>query len=332
MSLAGRIAWDNSVLPFQLDRADIRGRLVRLDTVLETILGQHSYPVPVAALVAEATLLTALIGQSVKLRWRLSLQVRGQGAIRFIATDWFAPETEGAPARMRAYASFDAEALAAAPAEARPFDLLGGGLFGMTIDQGPDMAPYQGITPIAGSGLAHCAETYFAQSEQIPTRFALAMGEAAAPGEVRRWRAGGLMLQHMPKASPHAKQEASGPDGLLAPEDFLDGAHAENWSRAVMLMETVEALELIGPLVGADEVLLRLFHEEGPRVFPARPVQFGCTCGPQKVVDALATCDADEIAGMITADGEVTADCQFCGAHYAFDPADLGFDGGGDGL
>lgn len=328
MSLAGRIAWDDTVLPFQLDRADIRGRLVRLDTVLETILGQHAYPAPVAALVAEAALLTALIGQTVKLRWRLSLQVRGQGAIRFVATDWFAPEAPGEPARMRAYASYDAEELAAAPVEARPFDLLGGGLFGMTIDQGPDMAPYQGITPIAGSGLAQCAETYFAQSEQLPTRFALAMGEAAAPGETRRWRAGGLMLQHMPQASPHARKEASGPDGLLAPEDMLDGDHAENWTRAVTLMETVEALELIGPLVGADQVLLRLFHEEAPRVFPAQPVQFGCTCGPQKVVDALATCDAAEIAEMTTEAGEVTADCQFCGAHYAFDPADLGFDGG----
>ena len=111
MSLAGRIAWDDTVLPFQLDRADIRGRVGRLDQVLETILGQHDYPAPVAALVAEAALITALIGQTIKLRWKLSLQIRGDGPVRLIATDYFGPSEEGQPARMRAWAGFDAEAL-----------------------------------------------------------------------------------------------------------------------------------------------------------------------------------------------------------------------------
>ena len=111
MTIAGRIAWDDTILPFQLDRADIRGRVARLDSVLERILGQHDYPAPVAGLVAEATLLTALIGQAIKLRWKLSLQIRGDGPIRLIATDYFGPTAEGAPAEMRAYADFDAEAL-----------------------------------------------------------------------------------------------------------------------------------------------------------------------------------------------------------------------------
>ena len=96
MTLAGRIAWDDTVLPFQLDRADIRGRVGRLDSVLETILGQHDYPAPVAALVAEAALITALIGQTIKLRWQLSLQIRGDGPVRLIATDYFGPAEEGA--------------------------------------------------------------------------------------------------------------------------------------------------------------------------------------------------------------------------------------------
>src|ERR687891_2127949 len=165
MTLAGRIAWDDTILPFQLERADIRGRVARLDQVLETILGQHAYPAPVAALVAEAALLTALIGQTIKLRWKLSLQIRGQGAIRLIATDYFGPGTKGEPARMRAYAGFDADGVAAG-AGARPFELLGEGVFAILIDQGQGTAPYQGITPIAGASLADCAETYFAQSEQ----------------------------------------------------------------------------------------------------------------------------------------------------------------------
>jgi molecular chaperone Hsp33 len=326
MTLAGRIAWDDTILPFQLDRADIRGRVGRLDSVLETILGQHDYPAPVAALVAEAALITALIGQTVKLRWRLSLQVRGDGPVRLIATDYFGPAEAGHPARMRAYAGFDAEALDAAEA-ARPFDLLGRGVFAIMIDQGAGTVPYQGVTPIAGGSLADCAETYFAQSEQLPTRFALAMGEAVEPGGEAHWRGGGVLLQHMPKASLEAQRGATGFDGLLAAEDVLDGADAENWRRAVTLLETVEATELIGPHVGAEQLLLRLFNEEGPRVYAAQPVRFGCTCGPEKVVRSLAVYPARDIAGMTTPEGKVTADCQFCGAHYEFDPGELGVDG-----
>ena len=196
MSLAGRIAWDDTILPFQLDLADVRGRVARLDAVLETILGQHSYPTPVAALVAEAAMLTALIGQTIKLRWKLSLQVRGDGPIRLIATDYFGPSEEGQPARIRAYAGFDAEALAAAGDGPR-FDLVGAGVFAILIDQGPGTTPYQGMTPITGRSLAECAETYFAQSEQLPTRFALALGEATEPGGAPRWRAGGVMSSGM---------------------------------------------------------------------------------------------------------------------------------------
>jgi molecular chaperone Hsp33 len=320
MTLAGRIAWDDTVLPFQLDRADIRGRVGRLDSVLETILGQHDYPSEVAALVAEATLITALIGQTIKLRWKLSLQVRGDGPVRLIATDYFGPRADGEPARMRAYAAFDPEGVVVG----RPFDLLGEGVFGITIDQGPGTAPYQGVTPIAGESLADCAETYFAQSEQLPTRFALAVGEAVEPGGAAHWRGGGLLLQHMPKASAHATGGPTGPDGLLAAEDVLDGTDADNWRRAVMLLETVDATELVGPHVGAEQLLLRLFSEEVPRVYPSQPVRFGCTCGPEKVVASLAVYPASEIAAMTTDDGKVTADCQFCGAHYEFDPSELG--------
>jgi len=131
----------------------------------------------------------------------------------------------------------------------------------------------------------------------------------------------------MPKASPHADGGATGPDGLLAAGDMLSGTDAENWRRAVMLLETVEATELIGPHVGTEQLLLRLFSDEGPRVYPAQPVRFGCTCAPEKVVQTLAAYSADEIAGLTTAEGKVTADCQFCGAHYEFDPAELGTGG-----
>ena len=323
MTLVSQIAWDDTVLPFQLDRSDIRGRVARLDGVLEHMLEQHDYPAPVEALVAEAALLTAMIGQTIKLRWKLSLQIRGDGPARLVATDYYGPTDDGAPARMRAYASFDETRL---DHDAVPFSQIGKGYFAILIDQGRGMTPYQGITPVSGGSLASCAETYFAQSEQLPTRFEMSYGRSRSPRGAGGWRAGGVMLQHMPKASPFANGGGSGEGGLLDAGDILDGNDAENWNRANMLLDTAEEAELIGPTVQPIDLLARLFHEEVPRVFDPQPVEFGCTCSADRVRESLSIYSAKDIAHMTTDDGIVTADCQFCGAHYEFDPRTLGFE------
>ncbi|MEP5153145.1 Hsp33 family molecular chaperone HslO [Planktotalea sp.] len=322
MSLGQKLAWDDSVLPFQLDASDIRGRVARLDGVLEGILKQHNYPPVVEALVAEMALLTALIGQTIDLRWKLSLQVQSKGAVRMIATDYYGPTEAGEPARIRAYATYDADRLT----DEKPFDQIGEGYFAILIDQGQDMTPYQGITPIAGGSLRACAEAYFAQSEQIPTRFELSFGVSTEESEPH-WRAGGVMLQHMPKASPSVATEATGDAGLLSAADVAgDGDDGENWSRANILLDTVEELELIGPSVTPDTLLLRLFSEEAPRVYGAQPVRFGCTCSEDRVRQSLSIYSAQDIATMTTPEGRVTADCQFCGSHYDLDPATVGFE------
>lgn len=322
MTLGQKIAWDDTILPFQLDHADIRGRVARLDGVLDGILKQHNYPPQVEALIAEMALLTALIGQTIKLRWKLSLQVQTKGAVRMIATDYYGPTDEGESARMRAYASFDPDRLDDGPA----FGQLGEGYFAVLLDQGQGTTPYQGITPIAGNALRNCAEAYFAQSEQLPTRFSLSFGRSHETGGVEHWRAGGVMLQHMPKASPFASGGGSGEEGLLQARDIVDGEDAENWSRANMLLDTVEDLELIGPSVAPTDLLVRLFHEEAPRVFDLQPVRFGCTCSEERVRNSLSIYSAKDIEKMTTEDGIVTADCQFCGAHYRLNPETLGFD------
>jgi molecular chaperone Hsp33 len=189
------------------------------------------------------------------------------------------------------------------------------------------MQPYQGITPIAGTSLSACAEAYFAQSEQIPTRFSLAFGYSQEADGTDGWRAGGVMLQHMPAAGSHVtSEEPQGEDGLLSAADLLDSDGNENWNRANILLDTVDQLELVGPSIEPTQLLLRLFHEEQPRVYDTQPVTFGCTCSPDRVRQSLSIYSAKDIAHMTTDDNEVTADCQFCGAHYSFDPDTLGFE------
>ena len=329
MTLGMKIAWDDTVLPFQLDRSDIRGRVARLDGVLDGILRQHDYPEKVEALVAEMALLTALIGETIKLRWKLSLQVQTNGPVRMIATDFYGPQDDGTPARVRAYASYDGDRLT----DGSPMDQLGEGYFAVLLDQGEGTTPYQGITPLHGATLATCAESYFAQSEQLPTRFALSFGRTTEPGTPEHWRAGGVMLQHMPKASPFSRElpgeGGSGEGGLLQAADMLEGDEEENWNRANILLDTVEDMELIGPNLPPTDLLVRLFHEEQPRVFDALPVRFGCSCSEDKVRQSLSIYSARDIEKMTTDEGRVTADCQFCGAHYDLDPKTVGFEAEG---
>jgi molecular chaperone Hsp33 len=321
MTDANTSGWDDTVLPFQLDNSDIRGRIARLDTALAGILEQHNYPPQVEALVAEMALLTALIGQTMKLRWKLQLQVQSNGPVRMIATDYYGPEQDGAPARIRAYASYDADRLT----DGAPIDQIGEGYFAVMIDQGQGMTPYQGIAPLSPESLSKSAEGYFAQSEQLPTRFELSFGKSTTPGEPEHWRAGGVMLQHMPKASPFAAQ-GEGTGDILRPHDLLHDDEKENWTRVNVLLDTVDDLELIGPSLDPSDVLLRLFHQELPRVFEKQRVHFGCTCSDDRVRQSLSIYSAKDIATLTTEVGRVTADCQFCGAHYDLDPATVGFD------
>jgi|TARA_B110000879_G_C11120955_1_gene491771 molecular chaperone Hsp33 len=321
MTDAKNSGWDDTVLPFQLDNSDIRGRIARLDTALAGILKQHNYPPVVEALVAEMALLTALIGQTMKLRWKLQLQVQSDGPVRMIATDYYGPTEEGAPARIRAYASYDADRLN----DAAPIAQIGKGYFAVMIDQGKGTTPYQGIAPLSTESLSKSAEGYFAQSEQLPTRFELSFGKSTTADASEHWRAGGVMLQHMPKASPFAAQ-TEGSGDILQPTDLLGADEKENWNRVNILLNTVDDLELIGPTLEPSDVLLRLFHEERPRVFEKQHVHFGCTCSEDRVRQSLSIYSAKDISTMTTDDGRVTADCQFCSAHYDIDPATVGFD------
>ncbi|MDG1939417.1 MAG: Hsp33 family molecular chaperone HslO [Paracoccaceae bacterium] len=325
MSEAVEPTSEDKILPFQLDLSDIRGRLTRLDKTLNDILSQHSYPPLVEALVAEATVITALIGQTINLKWKLSLQIRGNGPIKLIATDYFAPSKNGELGTIRAFASFNEPNLDIG--EKNPFEQLGKGYFAVLIDQGPNTEPYQGITPLTGGSLHKCAETYFAQSEQLATRFALTIGKSQTKTKKISWQAAGLIIQKMPKKTERGvvKKEGS-TNQLLASADLLQGQESENWNRVNFHIDTVEELELMGPHISKIQLLNRLFHEENPRVFEAQSIKFGCTCSADKVRNTMSMYSSKDIETMTTADGDVTADCQFCGAHYIMDPTKLGFE------
>lgn len=328
------------VLPFRLDRPGARGRLVRLGASLDAVFAHRTFPPAISTLTAEAVLITALIGHAIKLRWKLSLQIRGDGPVRLIATDYVAPSNPGEAGRLRAYAGFDETRV---EPDARPgLSLLGQGYFAVVIDQGTDTRPYQGISPLSGRSLAESAETFFQQSEQLPTRLRVAVSDRApscgnnGPSGSRDgprgcWQGGGLMLQRLPDAGTGTAESPVTP--LETPEHGFrtNGAGASRpqeapWSRLGLSFDSVSDSELIEPSLPPDQLVFRRFGSERPQVSTASPVAFGCSCSPETVRRSLSIYSARDILTMVNDDGMVTADCQFCGAHYEFAPETLGFE------
>jgi molecular chaperone Hsp33 len=231
------------------------------------------------------------------------------------------------PGKIRACARFDAARVAAAMASGSDAAgmLLGRGHLAMTIDQGPDMSRYQGLVALEGRDLEHAAHEYFMRSEQIPTRIRMAVGEefsAGREGARHRWRAGGILLQFLPKAPERARQ----PD--LDPGDAPKGmaAHAvpedDAWVEGRSLFETVEDVELIDPAVSAERLVYRLFHERGVRVFRSMAVTAQCSCSRTGVADMLRSFSQDDRDHMIE-NGVITVTCEFCNSSYVFEPAQI---------
>jgi molecular chaperone Hsp33 len=303
---------DDSILSFAAERLHLRGRLVRLGPALDAILTRHAYPEPVARLVGEATVLTALLGSSLKLEGRFQLQTRTDGVVDLIVVDFDAPD------RIRAFARFDADKLAAAQAagRAQPAELLGRGHLGLTIDQGGDMQRYQGVTALAGEGLEEAAATYFAQSEQIPTLVRLAVGRTMdATGE--QWRAGGFMAQYLPQSEDRQRATAERSVGGLEDQELIDDA----WNEGRALAGTLEAHELLDPALSGERLLYRLFHQNELRVFEPRGLRDQCRCSSEGVRAMLARFSPAERADMVGEDGKIGVTCEFCSTQREFDPA-----------
>ncbi len=313
-------SWDcneDAIFPFHLQESPVRGRIVRLSGVMDDLLERHNYPEAINSVIAEAVVLTALIGQLVNFGWKFSIQFRSDGPLRLAAADYLAPETEGEAAKVRAYASFRHE-------ELKSFggNLVSAGSQGylaMLIDKGDGREPFKGLTPLSGKSLSECAEEYFRRSEQIPTRVSVATGWATGNG-MRSRQAGGIMIQRMAPASGIHK----GREGPIEGGQQVD--RDEDWTKARAIFSTIDGDELLGPEPSPSDLLYRLFHDDLPMVADCQPVEFGCTCSAERVRTSMSIYSAKDIARMTTKQNLVVADCQFCGAHYELDPSELGFE------
>jgi len=312
---------DDTILPFAVETLDLRGRLVRLGPAVDTILAKHAYPAPVAKLLGEAIVLTVLLGSVLKFEGRFILQTQTDGPVRMLVVDY------RTPGNVRALARFDKQRVAAAAADGKddPGALLGRGHLAMTIDQGPDTARYQGLVALEGKDLEHAAHEYFLRSEQIPTRVRLAVGEelsAGRNGARHRWRAGGLLLQFLPK-EPHRARQADLDPGD-APEGTLPHRVAEDdaWVEGRSLVATLEDVELLDPAVSAERLLYRLFHQRGVRVYRPATLSAVCSCSRDGVENMLKSFPQDDRDHMVE-NGKITVTCEFCNSTHVFDPADV---------
>lgn len=292
------------VTVFQLDEQPVRGRAVKLGPALDKALnpaGDARYPDPVARLLGEAMMTGALVAQSLKFKGRLVVQCHGtnKGAVSLLMADC---TTEG---NIRGYARWDNEKLKDIELDSKnpgADSLLGGGTFSMTIDQGQDMDQYQGIAAIEGSSLSSCAEHYFNQSEQIPTRIKLACGQSI-DGDGTHWSGGGMMIQKI--ADDEARVDTALP-----------------WETAQSLFATLTDAELIDPELTTDRLLYRLFHEGGVRVVETHDVNADCRCSRGRLLDTLKSFERTALEDMAD-DGVISAKCEFCATDYRFPLEDL---------
>jgi len=278
-----------------------RGRIARLGPVVDSILASHNYPPPVEQLLAEALTLTALLGSLLKEpQGQLTLQAQTEGGIvDLLVCDYLGGE-------LRGYVRHDPELLAELKGEPTLKDLFGKGYIAITFDQPVSDERYQGIVPLEGKNLGDAAQSYFAQSEQIPSLVRLA---AEKRGE--HWFAGGLLLQHLPE----------GEEGRERLHTRLD--HPD-WPHVAILGGSVKAEELTDPELPLDDLIWRLFHEEDElRTMPAVKLSRGCRCDPDYVRSVIARFPADEREAMVGDDGMIRVDCAFCSSSFSIEPKEL---------
>ena len=313
-SLSQKGADHDIVQPFRLEKSSIRGRMVRLGGVLEDIMHRHDYPPPVAALLTEVATLSVLLSTMMKHEGIFTLQISGDGPIRLLVAD---VTNSG---ELRAYAGFD-EAVVKKLAKRKKdlqnhyYHLIGKGYISFTVDQGEEgrSSRYQGIVELQGQSIVDAIQHYFSQSEQVKT--AVHLSSHPQDGQ---WRTGAVMLQQMPDSG--GKSET---DDDAEAKDKSEELILEDWTRAATLLKTCTEEEMLSPKLHSSDLLYRLFHEDGVRIYPQHHIRFGCRCTRDKVVNVLKTIPQPELMDICRKEGQVSISCQFCSEKYDFQQKDI---------
>ncbi|MBD3898112.1 Hsp33 family molecular chaperone HslO [Halomonas sp. ML-15] len=269
---------------FLFDGTNVRGEIVQLERAYQEVLDRHAYPQAVSRQLGELLAAVALLTETVKLDGTLSIEVRGNGPLELLMAESHSGGDMRAIARVA-----EGQALPADDAGFR--ELLGAGRIVITLDP-REGKRYQGIVELSADSLGGCLEAYFSQSEQLPTRLWL-----AANGS----RTAGLLLQQLPDDANHQDADA--------------------WERSVHLAATLQDDELLG--LDAETLLFRLYHEEQARVFPPKPLQFGCNCSRERIAQALYSLGAEELRQILDEQQAIDTQCHFCHTRYHFGAAEI---------
>ena len=300
---------DDVVLPFQIDPFAMRGRVVRLGPVVDNIIKRHNYPPVVARTLAEMIAMAAALAATLKYDGVFTLQTKGDGPIRLMVAD---VTSDGG---LRGYAQYDEARLAEIGDTPSVPKLFGAGYLAFTVDQGEHTERYQGIVELAGSTLAECAHHYFRQSEQ----FKAGIKVAAAPQETaagdQSWRAGAIMIQHLPAESAQGSAEGRDVERPLTEtqEEAEDG-----WRRALMLMGSATTAELVDPHLPPWKLVDRLFLAEGVKIYRPHDLRAACRCSRERVENVLRAFPPEEVEEL-KVDGKLVVTCEFCNTQYVFD-------------
>lgn len=295
------------VLPFQLVESGLRGRYVKLDSAIDTILSRHDYPEAASNLLGQAIAVTAALSATVKFEGKFTLQVQGDGPMRVLVAD---VDTGG---HLRGYVGFKAEEVAELPDAASVARMFGGGYLAFTVSRTEGEGRYQGIVALEGETLAESVHHYFRQSEQIPTGLRL----ACEKGEDGKWRGAALLVQRVPDTGGEAVAGGSVDAFRPPPETWEDD---EGYMRAIALLATATSEEMLAESNTPEDLLFKLFHEDGIRVFDPSAIIGECLCPPNKFHDLLARLPRSEVEDC-KVDGVIDVTCEFCGKTEQFDDA-----------
>jgi molecular chaperone Hsp33 len=275
-------------LGFMVPARNARGQVVRLDATLNAILAAHPYPQPLIRLLAEALTLTALVGAAMRQDdGQVTVQASAKGGVvDLLACDWRAGE-------LRGYIKYD-EQMPVSEGMSLP-ELFGKGYLAITVDQVSSEERWQGIVPLEGHSLAGALESWFGQSEQLPTLMRIGVSGSADAG----WLAGGLLIQHLARAE-------------IGGERLDAGEQHPDWEHVAALAGTITPAELTDADLSAEQLLWRLFHEEQVRVVPGPTPVKGCRCSAAHIRDVLMRFPEAERAEMRDEKGVIAVDCQFC--------------------